>query len=708
MDAPAPSPRDDYEADEPLLDTEELRAYLAVLRRHAGLIAVVALAVTVAATLRTLRLPAEYSATVRVKLAKEPVDPQARRFNMWDSLDLNEEFINTEVRVLASTSLAHAALEGAPRLRQQLQADLHERGAAEVGDAALAGFLQGGLRITPIRNTYLVDVTFESTVPERCPPAANAVADAYLRELRTRRGEQTESAETKLTEEISVLRERLAASEKALRAFLEEIRVPNFEDTERLLFARVQSNNDALSGVHRERNRLEAEHDAVRQIVDRGRPVESAPVIAGNPIVQVLRRQVTEAELELVELGERYGAQWPAVRAARAKRDQLKLLLHQEIETIRAQLEAQRDARIAEEQGLLRHAEQLERESRELARQARMYEVYRGEVASNRAQYDKHADFLKELGVLGRTAPSRVRIVDRAAEAIRVRPNHLKNVGLGAFLGLALGVVSALLVERLADRIRNTQDANRALGLPVLGVIPDVKAASGRDLDRYAITQPHSVFAEAFRRARLQLAAVGAFPASGCGVLACSSGVPREGKTVCAVNLAIAVAQVDGRTLLIDGDLRNPRVHEVFALPSGPGLGELLVGAATADEVVRATEVPGLSVMVAGSVRANPGELLGRPGALEAALAPLRERFERIVIDTPPVAVVSDGAAIAAAADATVLIVSGKSSSRSATVIASTELTRVGARPRGVVFNHQGAGEGGAYSYSGYYYAGET
>lgn len=703
MDAPASTPPD-YDLDEPLLDTEELRAYLGVLRRHAPLIGAVALAVTAAATLRTLQLPAEYASTARIKLAKEVLDPQARRYNQWDNLDLNEEFINTEVKVLSSSSLAHAALATDAQLRQQLQADLHERGVEEITEPAVADYFLSGLSITPLRDTYLVDVTFESTDPDRCAPAANAVCAAYLTELRLRRGEQTESAESKLTEEIGVLRERLVASEKALREFLEGIRVPNFEDTERLLFARVQSNNTALAEVQRERNRLEAEHEAVQSILERGRPIESAPAIASSPVIQLLRRQVTEAELALAQLGERYGAEWPDVRAARAKRDQLKLLLRAEIETIRAQLEAQRDARIAEEKGLLRHAEQLERESRDLARQARLYEVYRSEVESNRAQYDKHAEFLKEVGVLGRTAPSRVQIIDRAVEALRVRPNHLRNVAMGAILGLALGVVLALVVERLADRIRSSHDATRALGLPVLGVIPDVKSVVGQDLDRYAITQPHSAFAEAFRRSRLQLAAVGAFPQQGCGVLACSSGVPREGKTVCAINLAVAIAQVDGKTLLIDGDLRSPRLHDVFSMPSSPGLGELLGDPSKVDEAIQASEVPGLSVIVAGAVRTNPAELLARPGNLEAVLAPLRERFDRIVIDTPPVAVVSDGAAIAGVADATVLVVSGKRSSRSASAVAATELTRVGARPRGILFNHQGAGESTGYAYYGYHY----
>ncbi len=691
--------------EEAFLDADELRAYLAILRRHLPLIVAVALACTAAAALRTLRLPRVFAASARIQLAKEAQGPLEREMRIWQSELIQLEYINTQVKVLESTSLAESMLEQQPRITNELRADLHDPEAGPLPLGSLAEAYKFGLVVSTVRDTYLVDVTYESTDPERCPRYANALAEAYIRELKSRWGEKTETATEKLGEQLDVLSERLEASQTTLRKFLEDIQVADFGEAQRLLYARIEGNNGALAGVQRERNRLDAELEAVQRVLDQGRPIESAPAIADDRLVQQLRQELADAELRVVELGERYGPSWPEVKAARAKRDQLKLLLRREIETIRGQLQARRDARIAEEQGLLERARQLDEENRELARRARMHEALQSEVESNRRLYQENVNLLKEIGISGQTTPTNVRVVDWAREAVQVRPNHTRNLALGGALGLLLGVVIALVVERLSDRIRSTHDATRALGIPVLGVIPEVAEVTDLELDRYALTQPHSVFAEAFRKARLQLTAVGAFPEAGCGVLLCSSGLPREGKTVCALNIAIACAQAGARTLLIDGDMRNPRLHRVFDRPLEPGLGQVLGGLEAWEPTLSPTQVPNLVLLAAGATRENPAELLARDRSFEDLLTRLRGQFERIVIDTPPVAAVSDGTEMAAHADAALLIVSARASSRTATVLAHTELTRVGAAPQGILFNHQGPSDLGAYySYYRSYY----
>ncbi len=699
----APREPEPYDVDEEgLLDADELRAYLAILRRHLPLIVVIAAACVAVATLRTLRLPSVYAASARIKLAKEALDPLEQQFR-WQTETIQSEYINTQVNVLQSTSLAQAMLEENPAIANELRADaLTEPEAEPLALGWLAALFKGGLAVSPVRDTYLVDVTYEHTEQDRCPRYANALARAYIQQLRSQWGEKTQTAEGKLAAQLEGLSRKLDASEQALRSFLEEIQVADFEEAERLLFTRIESNNAALAGVQRERNRLDAELEAVQRVLDQGRPIESAPAIADDALVRQLRQQLAQVELSVIELGERYGPNWPEVKAVRAKRDQLKLLLRQEIETIRAQLQARRNARIAEEHGLLERARQLDDENRELARRARMYDALRSEVDSNRRLYQDNVNLLKEIGVRGGATPTNVRIVDEAREAVQVRPNHTRNVLLGALVGLALGVVAALVVERLADRIRSTQEASRILGLPVLGVIPEVGQVEGSELDRYALTHPHSVFAEAFRKARLQLDAVGAFPREGGrGVLLCSSGLPREGKTVCALNVAVACAQAGKRTLVIDGDMRNPRLHQALDVPLTPGLAQCLEGSADCADGLRPTPVPNLTVLCAGTTEVNPAELLARDRVFEDLLAKLRERFDRIIIDTPPVAAVSDGTEMATHADASLLVVSARASSRSASQLAQTELARVGSAPQGVLFNHQGAGDLGAYY--GYY-----
>jgi capsular exopolysaccharide synthesis family protein len=268
---------------------------------------------------------------------------------------------------------------------------------------------------------------------------------------------------------------------------------------------------------------------------------------------------------------------------------------------------------------------------------------------------------------------------------------------------LILAVIVAFLIDRLSDRIKTLSDAQRVLGPQVLGAVPELLEAQGKALDRFALDNASSAYAESFRRARVQLNAAGAYPDEGCGVLLCASGVPREGKTVCSVNLGIAEAQTGKRTLIIDGDMRNPRVHKIFDQPIGPGLVEALAGGAPLQSV-HDTDVPNLYLLPAGSTDQNAAELLARGDAFARLIQTLSTEFDRIIIDSPPIAAFSDGTLMAPAAHATLLVVSARTSRRSASQLAVTELTRVGREPCGIVFNQRPASDYGYYyGYYGYY-----
>ncbi len=682
---------------------DELRAVLsAVRRRWPILVAAVALSTAIAAA-RTLQEPAVFAATARMQLAKEAPDPAAAKYTTyWEGIQL--EYMNTQIRILGSATLAAGVLEANPQIARELAADASAASpdGAAPGHDALAYHFLGGVGVAPVKDTYLVDITYESTEPDRCARYANALAQAYIEQLDEQAGRRTRITEEKVGEQTELLLQKLERSERELREFLEGNQTPLFERHEELLIGRVAANNEALAGVQRERIRLDAELEAVNRVVEQGRPLESAPAIARNELVIELRRQLAQAELDVTTLGERYGEGWPAVQAGRSRRDQLKLLLRQEMDTLRGRLQAERDAKTREEQGLLERARQLHEEARDLSKRRRLYDSLRGEVEANRRFYEEFATRLKEVSAYSRVNVSNVRVIDRAAGARRVRPNHGRNIAMGAMLGVGVAAGLIFLLERLADRIRTVADAARALRLPVLGVIPEVRELDGARLDLYAVTRPHSVYAEAFRKLYVQLNAVGGLPADAAAVLLVTSGLPEEGKTACSINLAIASANAGKRTLLVDGDLRGPRLHRTFDVEARPGLAEVLTQKALWGAVVRPTQVSNLSIMTAGKAVENPGELLARTDAFADLLERLRGHFDRIVLDSPPAAAVTDAALMAPFADAALLVVSARRSSRGASTLAKTELVRVGAPPTGVLVNHHSDSETGAY-YHRYY-----
>lgn len=680
---------------------DELRQLLVVLRRSWHWIVLITAAATAVAAVRTLRLDPVYAATARLQLDRELPDPTAAKYVQYGDW-IQTEYLNTQIRILESATLSGAAVEANARIRDQLAIDATGGAPGEEPSLELlAAMFRGGVSVTPVKDTYLVDITYQSTDPARCAPYANALALAYISQRESQAGQRTRQTVEKLGEQADLARVKVDKSERELREFIEKNQVPLIERNEEIILGQITANNQALTAVQQRRIKLDAELTAIQRVIELGRPLESAPAIAQSPIVAQLCLQLADAELEVGSLSERYGDDWPAVAQARSRRDQLKLLRQQEIETVRARLQGERDAANAEEQGLLQRARQLHEQARELSQRARLYENLKGQVDSDRKFYEEFASRLKDTAYAD-TLLSNVRFVDRALEPARIGPNHSRNVGLGVLVGLALSGVVVLLLERLGDRIRTAGEASRTLRLPVVGVVPEVREVGPDQLDLYAVSRPHSVYAEAFRRLRVQLDAVGGLPVDGCGVLLCSSGVPQEGKTLCAINIAIAAAQAGRRTLLIDGDMRGPRVHRAFDLPVGPGLAEVLKNKALWGTVIQQSAVANLSIMTAGKSDENPAEVLARGTAFSELLHRLRGHFDRIVIDTAPAAAVTDATLMAPFADATILVVSAKSSSRAASRLACTELFRVGAGPRGVVFNHQSANDADYY-YGTYY-----
>jgi len=282
----------------------------------------------------------------------------------------------------------------------------------------------------------------------------------------------------------------------------------------------------------------------------------------------------------------------------------------------------------------------------------------------------------------------------------RSAPAPVRDGILGAFLGLMIGVGGALLLEQLDTRLRTREDLERALEeVPVLATVPRMSGEMARER-RFAVdSDPRGLVAEAFRilRTNVQFLAVDR-PIRRVLVTGALAG---DGKTTVSANLAAALATAGYTTLLVETDLRRPTVHDYIAGSPSPGISDVLLGRVRLDQAIRPSGVPGLSVLTSGALPPNPSELLGSQRMVEI-VEEASERFDVLVLDTPPTLPVTDSVVLAPRTDGVILVVRAGESQRDAVRAAASQFERVGVRVLGTVFNAASA-EASGYGYQHYY-----
>ncbi len=312
---------------------------------------------------------------------------------------------------------------------------------------------------------------------------------------------------------------------------------------------------------------------------------------------------------------------------------------------------------------------------------------------------------LVQLSTTGQTA-NQLSVADPATvPPDPVSPRVLINTVLGAILGLVVGIGFAYARKRLDDTVRIPEELEQATGVPVLGTIVRMPGDSKRPLMYRLATllYPRSPAAEGFRHLRTGIEF--ARDDAPLRTLLVTSAMPGDGKTTCAANLAVAFAQSGHTVCLVDGDLRKPALHELFSIPNGAGLSELLRGdESTYETATHAVEVEGLRVLTSGSVPPNPAELIASP-RMRAVLASLTSQVDLVVLDSPPLQAVTDAAILASVADGTVLVAAAGKTRRALIVRARDTLARVGANLLGTALNgvDEREGQDAAFGYFSYY-----
>ena len=541
--------------------------------------------------------------------------------------------------------------------------------------------LQKRMKVTRQGTTFLVDIAVSSRSPQKAAAIANAIADAYFDEQVRAKYDATRIAANWLGGQIEELKSRVVASEKAI----EDYRSANnlmVSQGVTLNDQQITDLNGKLIAARAQTAEARAKYEQVQDIAKSGGDPGGINAAISSEMITKLRTQYADIAKNEAEMSSKYGARHPAVANVRAQRRDTQKLINEEIRRILESTKHDYDVARSRETSLQQSLDQLQGVSTSSGQaQVRLRELQR-EAEANRTQYESYLARSKETTAQESLEMPDSRIVTKASVPIRPSsPKTMLILGLAMMLGLGAGSVLAFLADYLDDRIKTLDRAEAIAGVPALAAVPLIGARElaglarrGRKelgrydpkttkllpaplqppLTRYAIDEPGTFFAEAIRAVRLALQRT--MRSQPVKVVQVTSALDSEGKTTLAINLAQSLATLGIRTLLIDGDLRNPQVTQALCPRADAGLLEVAIGHAAPERAILVDQSTGLSILPSTKIKQVEyiTELMFSERIVDV-LDHFRHRYELIVIDSPPLVPLVDGRALAELADRIIL-----------------------------------------------------
>jgi len=564
--------------------------------------------------------------------------------------------------------------------------------------AAIDAFLDG-LNVTQVRNSRLVDVSYRSPNPALATAIANSLAKAYIEQNLEYKFMATKDAGDWLSARLAEQRAEVEKAEAALQRYREQNDAISLEDRENIVVQKLADLNAALTKAKTDRIQREAVYNQLRESQQNPALLDTFPAILSNGFIQTQKAELSTLQQQLAQKSEVFADKHPEIVRIRTAIQLAQSRLSGEIAKVVQSVRSDYLAAVSQEQSLANALNEQKAAAQSMNRKAIDYGVLQRDLDSSRQIYESLLQRAKETGVAGELRSSNVRIVDEAEKPRwPVTPRRSLNMLLAIFGGLLLACSLAFFFEYMDSRIKSPDDI-KALGLPHLGLLPLI---SSKVLGGAYPLLGHAVpanFSEAFRAIRTNV--LFSTATTGCRSVVVTSTGPGEGKSMVAANMAVGLAQSGQRVLLIDGDMRKPKVHDVFDVAQEPGLSNLLVGNAKASESVRKSGVSGLWLLPAGLIPPNPAELLGSQ-RLRDFVHSVGEHFDWVVVDTPPVMAVTDAAVIAHSVTGVLFVVGSEMTSSHAAARALDQLENAQARFIGAVLNRVDL-ERNAYYYSQYY-----
>lgn len=677
----------------------DFKQYLRVLYRRKWLILLVFAVVTGSVTLYTTRQPRVYAAQISIIIdSKEPrfLDQGIQDVNNDTSSNYwaNKEYLETQYKIIQSRAVSQRIVEklglasdpsflGLNKVPEDKRAEVMARMDA-------VAMLQGKIKVEGLKESRVSFIKIEDSDPTRAALLANEVAEAYSEELLSQKLKLTENASKWLDERRDSLSDAARTSELALYTYRRQADILALDDRSSLVSGRLQDTGKALSEVQLRMAGLKARVAAINNVkkekgADDRLWAEALPAARENAALTKVKDRVFTLRYECADLATRYLDGHPKLQECREKLLAAETDFARDLSNIVVSTEAELREAQEKEKNLTLMFETARAEAFELEKKRVDFDKFKQDADNAKRQYDSVYKRLKDIELSGLLRTSNVRVLDAARPVMApIRPNVPQGLMMGIIGGLVLGLGLAFLLEFLDSSIASQADIEERLGLTFLGFVPSIPENAGTTPDLHIHREPKSLIAECMRAIRTNVLFMS--PDKPFKRMLVTSSGPQEGKSTTTINLGIAMAQSGNRVLIIDTDMRRPRIHKAFGVPNDMGVSSLVVGDGSLEGAIKSTEVPGLFVMPCGPVPPNPAELL-HTKAFSELLEKLGERFDRILLDSPPVGAVADAVVLATQVDGVVLVLKAGKTNRDMASRTVRALRDVNAPIYGAVLN---------------------
>lgn len=720
-------PRQYFETPPPNAPQDEdvndgLITYWRVLRRHKGILLLAGVLGAIVGVLVTLPQTPVYEATVSIEmqglntdfLNMRNVSPTAA--SSWDpSYDIQTQVREMQSRALMDRVVKKMSAVDPAAMTMETGRVAAWRKVLHLGDPAPPSIgeavASAGVRIKPSLTSRIVDISCDSVNPKVAAEFANTMAQEYIDMSRQSRWESTQQTSVWLTKELGDLKIRLEKSEDDLQAYMTSAGLMFFtgeKDKENVTEERLRQLQTEVLKAESDRVSKQSHFEMLK-----GTSTDSLPEVMDDTTLADYQSKLTDLRRQMADLNIAMTPNHPKVQRLQAQIDTLEKELKKARSNILDRVANEYQAAVNREKLLRDQYNQQKDLVSDQAAKVIHYNLLKRDVDTNRQIYEAMLQRVKEAGVVSAMETSGIRIVDPAVPAAApYKPNLTRSGVLGLMAGLFFGVMFVSLRERSNRNLQQPGDAAFYLNIPELGVIPTAGKDSGKrertrkpsedgvaalirpELDPVELVtwnRKFSLLAEAFRTTLTSLLFSG-HNGDQPRVIVLTSANPSEGKTTVTINLAIALAEINRRVLLIDADMRRPRLQNLFELGQGPGLADLLrqktedENGLSIDQVVCPSAIPGLYIMRSGRNSGVVSNLL-HSSRLPELIQQLRNEFDTVVIDTPPALHISDARVLGRLADAVLLIVRAGITTRDAAMMVKQRFGEDGTPLLGTILN---------------------